>query len=193
MRGHQVLLRTKRNDAGRVDVVVGDIVVPLDVVKLYRLGDPRLLVEIPQIRCQVRVVDEASQVALEVTVINGVKADQGHEQPPIRLRYHLAHQIATTRQAGLQQVERLKQPGHPAVVGSLCAGKATAVDAVVHVGVDDLVDRVDLGTQLLGVIVEIIASPRVEFAIQHADDLGRLVVHDRLAFLVPEHRDCETC
>jgi hypothetical protein len=35
----QVLLRTYWDDTGRIDIVVRDVVVPLDMVELHGLGD----------------------------------------------------------------------------------------------------------------------------------------------------------
>jgi hypothetical protein len=49
MRTRQIKLWTDRNYLGRINVVVGDIVVLLDVVEAYGLGDSRLLIQIPQV------------------------------------------------------------------------------------------------------------------------------------------------
>ena len=49
VRSVEVQFRPDRNDPRRVDLVVGDVVVALDVVEVHRLGDAGLLVEIPQI------------------------------------------------------------------------------------------------------------------------------------------------
>ena len=43
---------THRNDPEWVDVVVGEVVVTLDVIEVYRLGDARLLVEVAQVSPQ---------------------------------------------------------------------------------------------------------------------------------------------
>jgi hypothetical protein len=72
----------------------------------------------------------------------------------------------------------------------LLAREATAIYAVVDLGIDPLVQRVDLRTQRLGVEIDLgVLGESVELAVLHADDLGRLVVDDSLALAVPEHRD----
>lgn len=40
----QVLIGADRNDAGRINVVVRDVVVPLDMVEIHGLGDAVCLV-----------------------------------------------------------------------------------------------------------------------------------------------------
>src|SRR6202049_3592521 len=74
------------------------------------------------------------------------------------------------------------------VVGRLRGGEARTIDAVVHVLVDEGVDAIDLGAQRSRVIVFLRVRELVERGIEHADDLGGLVVDDRLLLLVPQHR-----
>jgi len=64
--------------------------------------------------------------------------------------------------------------------------KKRTVDPII----DPLVHPVDLCAQRRGIEVElglIVRDERVELRVEHADDLRRLVVHDRVALLVPEH------
>jgi len=77
------LIGTKGDDAGWIDVVVGDVVMPLDVVEVYGVGDAVGLIEVFEVAEEVRVVDDPSEVALEMAVINGVEAHEGDEQAPI--------------------------------------------------------------------------------------------------------------
>lgn len=46
------------------------------MIKVHGSGDAGLLVEIEQIGLQFRVIDEAPPVAFEMTVIDGVEADE---------------------------------------------------------------------------------------------------------------------
>jgi hypothetical protein len=55
-------------------VALAAVIVPLDVVHVHGRGDAGLLVEIAQIVPEVRVVDDAPQIAFEVAVIDGVEA-----------------------------------------------------------------------------------------------------------------------
>ena len=100
-----------------------------------------------------------------------------------------AHEVAARREARVELVERVEEPAERALVGALRAREAGAVDAVVDVLVDELVELVDLGAQLLGQVVELrLLGEGVELAVEHADDLARLVVDDAAALAIPEHR-----
>ncbi|MNL89338.1 hypothetical protein D3C87_2195960 [compost metagenome] len=52
---------------------------PLDVVNVYRLRDAGLLVEIQQVALEIRVIEDAPDVAFEVAVIDSIKAHQRAE------------------------------------------------------------------------------------------------------------------
>ena len=66
-----------RHDPSRIDLLVRHVVVPLDVVEVHRLCDARRADRDRVDTAKIRVVDDPSQVAFEVAVINGVEADQG--------------------------------------------------------------------------------------------------------------------
>ena len=73
----------KRDDAGWIDVVVGDVVVPLDVVEVHGVGNAVDLIEIFEVAEEVGVVDDPPDVALEMAVVDSVEAYEGDEQAPI--------------------------------------------------------------------------------------------------------------
>ena len=77
------MIGTKGDDTGWIDVVVGDVVMPLDVVEVDGVGDAVGLIEVFEVAEEVRVVDDAPEVALEMAVIDGVEAHEGDEQAPI--------------------------------------------------------------------------------------------------------------
>ena len=63
---------------------------------------------------------------------------------------------------------------------------ARTVDAVIY----PLVQSVDIPAQRRGIEIElrfIVREDRVKLRVEDADDLRRLVVHDRVLLLVPEH------
>ncbi len=68
MRRAEVLVRTEWHDAGGVDVVMGDVVVPFDVIEVHRVGDAVDLIEVSQVAEQVRIVRNPAEVALEVAM-----------------------------------------------------------------------------------------------------------------------------
>ena len=79
----QVLVGTEGDDTGRIDVVVGDVVMPLDVVEVHGVGDAVGLVEVFEVSEEIRVIDDSPEIALEMAVVDGVEADEGDKQSPI--------------------------------------------------------------------------------------------------------------
>ena len=77
------MIGTKGDDSGGIDIVVGNIVMPFDVVEVHGVGDAVCLIEVFEIAEEVRVVDDPPEVALEMSVVDGVEAYEGDEQAPI--------------------------------------------------------------------------------------------------------------
>jgi hypothetical protein len=85
VRQREINNRSDRHDTGRIDVAVTAIIVPFNVIEIDGIGDARYLIEIAQIIPEIWIVDDAAQITFEVTVVNGVEADQRGEQPPVSL------------------------------------------------------------------------------------------------------------
>jgi hypothetical protein len=79
VRGGEVLVRADRDDAGGIDVVVGDVVVALDVVKIDGARDAVDLIEVPEVAEKIRVVDNPPDIAFEVAVVHGIEANERDE------------------------------------------------------------------------------------------------------------------
>ena len=77
------MVGAKGDDAGWINVVVGDVIVPLDVVEIYGIGDAVGLIEVFEVTEEVWVVDDPPKVAFEMAVVDGVETYEGHEQAPI--------------------------------------------------------------------------------------------------------------
>jgi hypothetical protein len=75
MRAPEIECWSDGHNSSRVDVVMGDVVVTLDMIELHGLGNTRLLVQVTQITVQIRIVHDPAYVALEMAVIDGIKAD----------------------------------------------------------------------------------------------------------------------
>lgn len=73
----------KGDDSSRVDVVVGDVVMPLDVVEVHGVGDAVGLIKVFEVAEEVGVVDDPPEIALEMAVVDGIEAYEGDEQTPI--------------------------------------------------------------------------------------------------------------
>src|SRR5271166_5470724 len=82
--------RTERHDAGRIDLPVAGIIMPLDVGHVHGLGDAGHLIELAQVVRQIWIVDDPPQVALEVADIDGIETDQRGEQAPVPLGQAIA-------------------------------------------------------------------------------------------------------
>ena len=98
------------------------------------------------------------------------------------------------REVFLRAVERFEQLGDGGLVGVLGRGEAGAVHAVVDVRVGPLVGGFDVLAEIGGEEVDLAVLLRqevVELVVEHADDLGRFVVDDRLVLLVVEGRHGE--
>jgi hypothetical protein len=108
--------RASGHDAGGVEALVAPVVVVLDVVHVDGLRYTRLLIEISQISPQVRIVHDASQVAFEVSVVNGVEAHQRRKHAPVGLRYAVAAQVAPLRENILPVIQRVEDVGYGLVV-----------------------------------------------------------------------------
>ncbi len=161
------------------------VIVPLDVIEIDGVAEAVDRVEPPCVRPQMPQIDQPVAVALEVPVIDRVEADERREEPDVGEREPVADQKTTSvRQTSLQPVERLEQDREGPVVGRLRFREAAAIDAVVHVGVDAGVHRLDLVPQLFGIE----RRTAVERLVQHTDDLGAFVRDDRPPRRIPEHR-----
>ena len=70
------------------------VIVILDVYKIDGVTDSGLLIEITDIARQIRVVNNALEVALEVPNIHRIKPNQCGEQPPIGLGNRAACEVS---------------------------------------------------------------------------------------------------
>mmetsp|Transcript_11902 Transcript_11902/g.30136 ORF Transcript_11902/g.30136 Transcript_11902/m.30136 type:complete len:224 (-) Transcript_11902:470-1141(-) len=182
-RGH------RRNDGKRVELGVGGEVVRPDVEEVDRARDFRHLEKVLDIVEHVRIFSDALLTALEVDHIDGVEANQSHEEPDVDAGHSVAAEIPRLRQQRLHSIQGRVELLDRLVVGPLRLGKARFVHPVVNVMVDPLLQLCRLLLQRVGVQVQArILRHGVEAAVQHAADLARLVVHDRPLLAVPQDR-----
>ena len=73
----------KGDDTGWIDVIMGDVVMPFDVVEVHCVGDTVGLIEVFEVTEEVGVVDDPSKVAFEMAMVDGVEAYERDEQAPI--------------------------------------------------------------------------------------------------------------
>jgi hypothetical protein len=81
----QILFWSDRDYTGGIDGVVGDIVVPLDMVEVDGMGDPVGLVEVSEVTEEVRVVPDSSDITLKMAMVDHIEPHQGDKEPPVGL------------------------------------------------------------------------------------------------------------
>mmetsp|Transcript_20721 Transcript_20721/g.58992 ORF Transcript_20721/g.58992 Transcript_20721/m.58992 type:complete len:230 (+) Transcript_20721:99-788(+) len=194
MREGEVDAWPNRHDAERVDGRVRAVVVLLDVVHVHGLRDAVQLVDLARVVDEVGVVRDALLVALEVAVVHLVKAHERDEETDVGLGDLVAAgDVALLGQDVLGAIEARENISDCLLVRLLRLREAGAVDAVVDLRVDPLVDRVDLLARSLRVEVQVLVlgGQLVELLAEHADDLRALVGHDLAQLVVIENRHRE--
>ena len=83
VRLREIEQRADGNDARWINLTVRDVVVTFDVIKVDSIGDAWLLIQVHQVSLQVGIIENASQVAFEVAVINRVETHERAEQSPV--------------------------------------------------------------------------------------------------------------
>lgn len=119
MSGAEVLIRADWDDTSWINVVVRDVVVPLDVVEIHRLCDAVGLVQVFEIAKQIRVVEDASDVALEMSVVDCVEPNECDEQAPVGLHEFRPEEIAARGEACIQLIQCGEQSPGRSFVGLL--------------------------------------------------------------------------
>lgn len=77
------MVGTDRDDTGRIDIVVRDVVVPLNMVEIHGIGDTVGLVEILEIPEEIWVIDDSSDVALKMSVVDRIELNQRDKEAPV--------------------------------------------------------------------------------------------------------------
>ena len=167
-----------------------NVVMPFNVIEVDRVGDAGLLIKIRQVTLQVRIIDDATDVAFEVAVINDVEPDKCAEQPPISFNDALPEQVPTIRQAFFNFIERIEKLLAGDFVWPLARGEAGFVNAVVDIVVKKIAELGVLGFDLFREKIDIfVFRELVERAVKHGTNVVLTIVHDLFRFLVPKHRD----
>src|SRR5438094_4735258 len=125
--------RADQDDPCRIDFSVRHVVMALDVIKVHGISDARLLIQIQQVTLQIPIVDDATQVAFEMAVINRVETNKRAEKPPVRLDNTVPEQISTLQYTLVEFVERFKKFAAGNLVWPLARGETSSVNAVIHI------------------------------------------------------------
>ncbi|MNC67854.1 hypothetical protein D3C75_1183930 [compost metagenome] len=87
----------------------------------------------------------------------------------------------------LQAFQRGKHAVYRFVIGILAGSKTGLVHSVVYRVVNPAVERIDLFTQFCRVVISSPCADGVESAVEHADNIGRLIADDGLLLFIPQH------
>ena len=83
----------ERDDSGGINFGVRHVIMTLDMIEINRLGDTGLLIQVHQVTLEARVIDNTTDVAFEVTVIDNVKPDERAEKAPIGFDDAIVEQV----------------------------------------------------------------------------------------------------
>ena len=97
MRLREIKRRADRDDAGGINFGVRHVIVTLDMIEVDGVGDTGLLIQVHQVTLEVWVIDDAAEVAFEVTVINDIKPDERTEKAPVGFDDAFVEQVAAFR------------------------------------------------------------------------------------------------
>ena len=167
MRGHQILIRPDRYHLRRIDVVVRDVVVSLDMIEVHRLRDPVSLIQVLEISEKIRIVHDPPDVALEVTVIHRIEPDQRRKQTPVGLRNLISHQVARPGQTFFKLIQSLA-----------------------HIPVEEMFEIFNMGVGFCVVVDEAAAEIVLEVLKRHnreAQIIGHAVADKEKRVRIPEY------
>ena len=108
------------------------------------------------------IVLNPAQIAFEMTVVNQIEAQQGGKGTPVRLGDSFAGKITSLAYSLVQGIESVKYFSRRFFVGLLASGEAGAINAIVQVFVNKIVDRIDFVTQSFGIKVVLHVGPHGE-------------------------------
>lgn len=79
MRRIKVLIGPKRDNARRIDVMMGHVIMAFDMIQVHRVGHLIILIEVLQVAKQMGIIHDAPDVALEMPMIHRIEPDERHE------------------------------------------------------------------------------------------------------------------
>lgn len=141
-----VNIESLRDDSVGIDALMAFVIVVLDVVHVHGRFDVASsggsLVHISSEGEQIGVLNQALLVGLEVDNIHRVEANQSREETDVSLRDLISREETLLGQDGLCLVQMLEQMIIGRVIRLLRLSKATAIHAIVDIGVNPTVELI---------------------------------------------------
>src|SRR5690606_41796924 len=75
----------QRHNTGRVNILVGDVIVALDLLEIDRVAKTRSLEQVARVAPEVFHLDKPIAIRFEMPVVDGVEADERREEPYVGL------------------------------------------------------------------------------------------------------------
>jgi len=188
--------RSDRDDPLRVQESVGPEVVGFDVVKVRGVLERRVLpVQLlhPPVDIRISMADIAD-VTFEVPDIDWIETDDSDPKPNVCLGQLIPDDGFLALEYLFDLVQGLEHWKHGSLVCFSAVCEASLVNSIVDSVVNPIINGVDFAAKFLGIDVNLGLVGRdeiVELGVEHSDDLGAFVVHDRLVLLVPKDRNGE--
>ena len=134
---------------------------------------------------EIWVLNETLLVGLEVDHVSRVEANERHKEADISFSDSRASEVARLGENGFGLFQMFEQFVVCFFVSLLAFGESTSIHAIVDVGVDPRVQFLYLRAQMLGIQIQRrVLRQVVELLVEHANDIGRLVVYDALGDLI---------
>mmetsp|Transcript_9622 Transcript_9622/g.34151 ORF Transcript_9622/g.34151 Transcript_9622/m.34151 type:complete len:471 (-) Transcript_9622:483-1895(-) len=160
------------------------------MIHTHRLCHTRDLVNILDVVEDVWILSHHFPVGFEVHDVHFIETNESHEEPQIGFGKSVATQEPTTRQDFFTPIKRVEQFIKCFFIRFLSRCKSTAIDTIVDGGVGPRIDGIDLLPEFFWIEVDSwFFCKFVELRIEHADDVFRFVVHDRIFNRAPQQRD----
>lgn len=126
--------RAKWNYSEGVDALMGPEIMGLDVVPVTGLAHTWLVDHSFHKGLQIGIIDDSSEVALEVNNINQIKARQGREETDISFRkfaFSISNQPFASIEVDFQLIKASEQGSDGLVIGGLSPSETRLVYTVV--------------------------------------------------------------
>ena len=121
-----------------------------------------------------------------------IESHQSSPQTNVGFCEGVTHQIALLTQPLFQLVKPVEQRRDSFVIGVLTGGKTTLVHAIIHIVIHALVNGIDVGLECIRIVIPRRGTQCIKAAVEHANNVCRLIADNRFALRIPQHGHCDT-
>jgi len=182
--------RSNGHDPTGIDGEVRPVVMRFDVLEIGRIlegGVVPIQFLHPRMDSGVPAAD-GTEVAFEVTDIDGVKPDDGDPKPDVGFGQDTSNEIVFSGQHLLKPIKRIEKWHDGFLVCLLRRCKSRLVHPIVDSIIYPFIDGIDFSLVRLRIDIQsslVFWDDVIESRVEDANDVGTLIVHDRVVLLVP--------